>query len=192
MDGHGHDANLFRGTGKVFCDDVLRVPAEPDLDRHRDPRRFHDRGHDLLSEDDIPQERRTRAGPKDLRHRAAHVDVDKIHFADGNDLGGLGHGLGRGTEDLEDHGPFCGVGVEHAEGALVLPHQGLDAQHLRVDEAGAHLLADHAEGEIGDPGHRRQDQRVLTKDFSDVHGGIIRDFGHRANRKARSCRALRS
>ena len=61
-------------------------------------------------------------------------------------------------------------------GALVLPDQRLDADHLGEHEPGPEVLADHAEGEIRDPRHGSEHKGGLLEKVANVHEGIIRDF----------------
>ncbi len=96
----------------------------------------------------------------DLRHRAAHVDVDDVgaHLLD--DARGFGHLGGLAAEDLDRDGPlFLGVlGV--LERAIDAAHQALAADHLGHDQTATALaLHQAAKRRVGHARHRRDDKR---------------------------------
>ena len=95
----------------------------------------------------------------DFLDRTAEIDVDDIGAAADGDAGGLGHGGGVAARQL-DRG-WAAVHLGHAQGGLVLAHHGPGGDHLGDDEAGAEFAGEAAERQVGDAGHRRQDDRRL-------------------------------
>ena len=79
---------------------VARPQPRAQLDRHRQAAPARRRARDRDRAVGILEQRRAGAGLADLRHRAAHVDVDQVGAGGGDPLGGRGHHLGIGAEQL--------------------------------------------------------------------------------------------
>ena len=97
---------------------------------------------------------------RDLRHRAAHVDVDDVGAHAFDDARGFGHLVGIAAEDLDRDRPlFFGVlGV--LERAIDAADEPFAAHHLGDDEAAAAVALDQAaERRVGHARHRRDDER---------------------------------
>ena len=54
-------------------------------------------------------------------------------------------------------------------GFFIAVAQGLGADHLRDRVAAGQLPADRAEGQVGHPGHRRQDELGVKRYVADLH-----------------------
>ena len=114
---------------------------------------------------------------RDLRHRAAHVDVDDVgaHLLD--DARGFGHLRGLAAEDLNRDGTlFLGVfGV--LERAIDAANQAFAADHFGHHEPAAALaLHQAAKRGVGHARHRRDDKRRFEFDGTDLH---VLDSGYR-------------
>ena len=114
---------------------------------------------------------------RDLRHRAAHVDVDDVGAHAFDDLRGRRHLLGIAAEDLNRDRPlFLGVlGV--LERPVDAAHQPFGAHHLGDDEAAAAVALDQAaERRVGHARHRRDGKRRREFDGADLHR-VVSQYG---------------
>ena len=75
---------------------------------------------------------------------------------------GLGQRLGMGAEKLDELRRPCLAAGDHLQGAAVAAAQPLGGDHLRHQQAAAaDLVHETAQGVVGQPGHRGQDERGI-------------------------------
>ena len=151
--------------------DVPGAQTRAQLDRHRQPAAAA-RG---LDERDRPvgivEQRRPGAGLADLRDRAAHVDVDQVRAGRRDLLGGRGHHVRIGAEQL--HGdrparPLIRVDAQQLPArALVAVVDRERGDHLRHREAGAVAFGLQADEPVADSGERRQRHAIGDRDAAE-------------------------
>ncbi len=92
---------------------------------------------------------------RDLRHRAAHVDVDDVGAHAFDDLCSGGHLVGIAAEDLNRDRPFLFGVLGVLERAVDAADETFGAHHLGDDQtASAMTLHEPAERRVGHTGHR--------------------------------------
>ena len=105
------------------------------------------------------------AGLADLRHRAAHVEVDEVGAALGDRGGGRAHDVGVLAEELDRDRParaLLGVDAQQLAHRLLVAVVDREARHhLRDREPGAVALGLQAHEPVADPGQRRQHDAVF-------------------------------
>ena len=96
---------------------------------------------------------------RDLRHGAAHVDVDDVGAHAFDDLRRRGHLRGIAAEDLDRDRPLLLGVLGVLERAIDAAHEPLGRHHLRDDEPAAAVALDQAaKRRVGHAGHRRDDE----------------------------------
>ncbi len=170
----GGDALLDGDPAGVEEGDVVVVDALAHL--HRDGQIAG--AADGLAQDGPQQvplvrQRGPAALPRDLRHRAAEVEVDvvgEVLFRDHAD--GLADGRRVHAVELDRPGPLRLVEVDELHGLLVAFDQRPGGDHLADEQAlsSAELPAQSAEGRVGDPGHGGQDDGGLDGVRADAEG----------------------
>ena len=104
-----------------------------------------------------------------LRHRAAHIEINHIRTA------GLYHAcslcqLRRHTaEKLDSRRTLAVINTQHFGSLDVFIQQALGAHHLRHRHAAAQTAADQAERQIRNACHRRQRQRCRQLYITNIH-----------------------
>jgi hypothetical protein len=87
-------------AGELHPGAVARVAAGPQLDGHGEPAALARGGSDRHGAVGVVEQRRAGAGPADLAHRAAHVQVDQVGARGRRDGGRLAHHVGVVAEQL--------------------------------------------------------------------------------------------
>ena len=155
--------------GQLRRVDLPVVPPLAHLHRDGDGHRLRHRRDDLRGVRRLAHEAAARVVLGDLRHRAAHVDVDDVgaHLLD--HARRFGHPRRLAAEDLDGDGPLLFGVLGVLERAIDAAHQPLAADHLGHDEA-APTLALHqaAKRGVGHTRHGRDDKRRLQRDGSDL------------------------
>ena len=101
VDGDQVSACLLHPSGKIQIIEVSLVPAQAAFHRHRYVHRFFNSCDDLSCQFRGPHQAGAVTVVGDLRHRAAHVDIDKITAGDlQRQLSAPGHDLGIVAENL--------------------------------------------------------------------------------------------
>ena len=157
---HRCRAGVLNPPGQVRRVELVRIPARAHLDRDRNLHRLRHRAHDARRVLGLAHQAAAGVVLGDLRHRAAHVDVDDVGAHALDDLRGGRHLLGIAAEDLDRDRPlFLGVlGV--LERPIDAAHEPLGADHLGHDEpATAFALDEPAEGSVRHPRHRGEGER---------------------------------
>ena len=117
---------------------------------------------------------------RDLRNRAAHVDIDDVGAELFDDASGVGHLRGITAKDLNRDGPFFFCVFRVFQGPIDAADQALAAHHFRDDETTTTLPFDEpAKRSIRHPRHWRDDKRRFEFDSSDLHtedsvAGLVR------------------
>ena len=97
---------------------------------------------------------------RDLRHRAAHVDIDDVGAELFDDLRGRRHLFGIAAEDLNRDRPLLLGVLRVLQRPVDAADQPFRADHLGDDEPAAAVPLDEtAEGAVGHAGHRRDGKR---------------------------------
>ena len=117
----------------------------------------------------IAQQRGAGHGVAYLLCRTAHVDVDDLCAFRDVVASCLGHHSRIGACDLDRNGLDFAIVVGTAPSLFAAPKQGVGRDHFGDCETGAELLAQLAEGAVGDTGHRRDKQIVAQNVGSDLH-----------------------
>jgi hypothetical protein len=125
--------------------------------------------------------------PGDLRHRAAHVDVDDVGAKALHDPRGVGHRRGIAAEDLDRDRPLLLGEFRVLERAIDSAHEALGAHHLG-DHKTAPALALHqpAKRGVGHAGHRRDRIRRGEGHVANLHRGTRIRGAHNARTSAAS------
>src|SRR5262245_15885176 len=146
------------------------VPARADLhgDGHGDAPA--DAVDDLGRFGGLAKQRAPRAAVDDLADRAAHVHVDRVRAAPDEDRRRLAHDGGVGARDLDDARTLVVGERRELERALVPAHDALGHAHLRRGEGAAEPAHDSAEREVGEPRHRREEERRVDDERAQPHG----------------------
>ena len=110
MDGHGRRPGRFHELRQLRRVAAALVPALAHLHRHRHGNGLHDRLHDPRGPFRVAHEGAAVAVVHDLRHRAAHVDVEKIRAGQ----------LQRKGRSLRHHGRFVPEDLRAADAAVRL------------------------------------------------------------------------
>ena len=107
-------------------------------------------------------------GLADLRHGAAHVDVDQVGAGLRDALGRRGHHVGIGAEQLDRHRVLVRMDAQQlGAGALVAVVDGVARHHLRDRQAGAVALGLEPHEPVADAGQRRQHDPVRDRDATE-------------------------
>ena len=159
VDGQGGDARVLQPFGKA--DDALGVlvPAQPRLDGDGDADGLDHGLGDAQQLGDVAQHAGSGALARNLFDGAAEVDVEQFGPGLFDNARRLDHGLHLAAVDLDAHGAFAAEDVQLAARAFDVANQGVGTDELGVHEVGAILLAERAEGHVGDVFHGRQQQR---------------------------------
>jgi hypothetical protein len=136
----------------------------------------------------VLEQRRSGIDIADLLGRATHIDVDDVRAAIHVVARGLGHHFGVGAGDLDHLRLDFAVVVAAAQRLLRPPEKRIGRHHLRHRHARAQALAEAAEGPIGHPRHRRDNEIVPELDRSDFQ---VAGFDGRFPRRARSSARLK-
>ena len=146
------------------------VPSGPHLHRHRNRDRLRhraDHGGRMLR---LAHEAAARIVLRDLRHRAAHVDIDDVGAELFDDLRGRRHLFGIAAEDLNRDRPLLLGVLRVLECPIDAADEPLGADHLGHHEtAAAMALHETAEGRVGHAGHGGDRERRWEGDGPDFH-----------------------
>ena len=131
---------------------------------------FRHGADDAPGQRDVAHEGAAVAVVGDLRHGAAHIDVQKVAPADADgDLRGLGHHGRVVAEDLRAAQRAL-VPAEQAAALAVLIDERAGGNHLRHGHVRAMLRADRAEGVVRYAGHWCEKKRRIAG--KQLHGSI--------------------
>ena len=124
----------------------------------------------------VGEQRRAGAGAADLRHRAAHVDVDQVGARGGDGRRRRAHHLGVGAEQLDrDRAAVVLARVDPQQLAAGLRVAVVDAEarhHLRDHEAGAEAARLQPHEPVADPGQRREHDAVGQLNGADASSSV--------------------
>ena len=124
----------------------------------------------LRRERQIAHQRRAGVAVDDLLHRAAHVDVDDRCAALLVELCRFGHHLRLAAGELERHRLLGRIPQRLLQRLAGLADHRLAGDHLADRQPRAIALDDPPERQVGDARHRRQDDRRVDPDRTDVDG----------------------
>ena len=171
VNGHRRHPCLLQHPGQLHGIDAALVPAPTHFHRHRHRAGLHHRLGDAGGPLRVLHQGGAVTVGDHLAHGTAHVDVDEVGAGQlGGHAGGFRHAGGVAAEDLHPGRMLPRPQTQQTAGLAVLIAQGLGADHLGDGKPCPQLPADLAEGQIGDPGHRGQDQPGIHMDAADVHG----------------------
>ena len=131
MNKYPGDAGILQRPDQVWGCQIVVIPTQAHLGRHRDTQRIHHRPHQMLRPFVLHHHRRTATHPTHLAHRASHVDVDGTHPPLLQHHRRIAHLLGHGTEQLHRQRPIVLIGFNELEGLGIF----LD-ERPRVDQIG--------------------------------------------------------
>ena len=155
---------------------LLLVPAGAHLQGDRQVDRLHGCFEDARRMSFVAHQRRAGVAVDHLFHRTAEIDVDHPRAAIGVELCRLGHDARLAAGELHRHRLLFGAALRHSQRLPSLADHRLAGDHLRNDEAGAEPLDESAERQIGDPGHRREDDRIVQAYRGDRDAHRIRNY----------------
>ncbi len=143
--GNSAHACCLHGTRNLHRIAVGIIPASAELYRHRNLYGLHHRRQNIMRQLRILHQRRAFAVIDNLRHRAAHIEINHIRTA------GLYHAcslrqLRRHTaEKLDGRRTLAVINAQHFGSLDVFVQQALGTHHLRHGHAAAQTAADQAE-----------------------------------------------
>ena len=169
MDGDRRRAGSLRDPGDFGGVDGIRVKARANLHRERLFQAACYGVNDFPGELRIPHERRALAIVHDLRHGAAHVNVNKIKMIlDSRCL--FCHDLRLGAEKLRADRPLPVGYLQQTISVAVSVGHRLGADHFRDHHVNALLFAELPEGAVRDARHRgKEDRRAVPLHLTDLY-----------------------
>ena len=105
-----------------------------------------------------------------LFHRAAEIEVDDVRAAILGHTGGFGQDFGLAAGQLHRQKALVRLPLRHSERLAVFPDHRLAGEHLGHNQFRSEFPDDAAERPIGDPGHRRKDNRALKRHSAEPDG----------------------
>ena len=170
VDRDGGCTVFLRRAGQRDGARAAPVPAKAGLYGHGDGNGVRHGADDAPGQRDVAHEGAAVAVVGDLRHGAAHIDVQKVAPADADgDLRGLGHHGRVVAEDLRAAQRAL-VPAKQAAALAVLIDERAGGDHLRYGHVRAMLRADRAEGVVRYAGHRCEKKRRIAG--KQLHGSI--------------------
>ena len=157
----GHAGLLHQPARERDAGAVAGLAAGAELHGHRQAAALARGARDGHGAVVVVEEGGAGAGPADLAHRAAHVEVDEVGARAGGDRGRLAHHRGVVAEELHRHRVLVGVDAQElAQRAPVAVHEAEARDHLRDHEPGAVALRLKAHEPVADAGQRREHDAV--------------------------------
>ena len=171
--GQGLNAAVLQLFGKVFDDDVLRVPTKPCLHRYGHFHRVDNRPRYLQHQRNVAQHTCSGTLAGHLFHRTTEVKVNQIGLGRLHNLGRFGHRLCVAAVYLYAHGPLVVAYRQFRHGALDRPHKGFGAYKLGINHGRPEPLAQPSEADVSDIFHRSEEKRARPELYvADVHCSI--------------------
>src|SRR5262249_47335357 len=126
----------------------------------------------------LAQERRARAVPaaRDLRHRAAEVQIEKIEAHLLDHRRGLAHRAGIAADELRAERPVLGDRLEQLERLAVALDERVRGDHLEEGELHTLLSRDQAESKVRAGRHGTLDQPAGNAEGLELDG-VVRVCG---------------
>ncbi len=156
MDGQRVDALVLGDPRDLDGVQHALVPPAADLGRQRDRDRLAHGAKDHRRPPRIAHERRPLALGHDLRHRAAHVEVDRVGARRLQPPRRLREHVGIGAQQLHGERPLLGQVARDLAGVGVVLDEGAGVDLLAGEEPRAALARDEPEGDVGYARHGRE------------------------------------
>ena len=184
MDGKGLDADVLQALGQVHDDLGVFIPAQTGLDGDGGLDGFHDGFRDGDEFVRLAHHAAAGAPARDLGHRAAPVDVDRIGPVPAGEFrravghaGRIDHRLGDVSINLDGDGSLFLEGAHLGDGLRRVPDEPVRGDELGRDHRCTCFPAQDAEGRVRHVLHRRQYDGALTQvDVPDFHAANLRFF----------------
>ena len=179
VDGEGLDAHVLQPFGEVHDDLGAVVPAQAGLHRDGCLDGFHDGFRDGDELVRLAHHAAAGAPARDLGHRAAPVDVDRVGPVPAGELrravghpGRIDHRLGDVPVDLDRDGGLLLERAHLGDGLRGVADEPVRGDELGRDHRRPGLAAQDAEGRVRHVLHRRQHHGALAQvDVRYLHGG---------------------
>ena len=169
VDAEGGDADVLQPLGKLYDGLVVRVISETGFDGDREVGPLDQGRGDLEHLGYVLQDAAASAFASHLADRAAPVDVDEVGLLLLHNVETLQQFLLVGTEYLDADG-VLGRGEAHlAKAFLGIAVQGFRGYELGDKKVGTELLAQFAEGEVGDVVHGRKSKDTIFFEIQRFH-----------------------
>jgi len=185
-------ADLLKARPQLQVALIAVVAPGADLARHRHPGRLHNGLRDGHCAVRVAHEGRPAPGLEDLRHGAAHVDVDDVRARAFQVGDGIGHGLGLGAEDLEGYRVLARVAGKQGEALGVVAGKALDRHHLRAHQVRPRTVTQYAQRQVREPCHRPEYQRsgkLNVANLQPSHVGVHSPKSSASRRRPSSSRS---
>jgi hypothetical protein len=166
MHGDQLHAGVLRAAGKRGGVDRAVVPAEPHLERHRDPDRADGGLDQRQGMVEVAHERRAGLSPGHVPRGTTHVDVDDGGAAVFRDAGALANPMRRAARQLHNvRGEATSLGPQQRIRTAL--GQVLARGHFGHNQAGPEARDQAPKGRIRHPRHRRQNHRARQRHLAD-------------------------
>ena len=170
MDSDSGNPGLLGKLRHLHDVDMLIIPADAHLDRHRHVHRCHQRLQHPVGILRIFQHGGAFMVLHHLGSRAAHIEVKDISTTQAcHILCCPGHAVRLRPKKLHGHRTFLRLRLQHIQGMLVAIINPLIADHLRIHQWAAHLPCQYPVRRIGHPCHRCQKHRICKLKITYPH-----------------------
>ena len=167
--GNSAHACCLHGTRNLHRVAVGIVPARAELYRHRNLDSLHHRRQNIMRQLRILHQRRAFAVIDNLRHRAAHIEINHISAAGLYHACSLGQLRRHAAEKLNRRRTLAVIDTQHFGSLDVFVQQTLGTHHLRHRHTAAQTAADQAKRQIRNACHRCQRQRCRQLYITNIH-----------------------
>ena len=172
VDGQCLDATVLQLFGQLGDDELLVVPAQTGLGRHRQTDGIYDLTGNLQHLRDVLQHTGTGTLTSHLLHGTAEVEVDEVRPCLLDYLGSFYHGIYVTTVKLDAHRSLLVADGQLLHCRLDIPDQSLGRHKLGVHHGSSEPLAQHTEADVRHVLHRGQKDRALAQFYSSyLHSG---------------------
>ena len=170
MNGKCLYATVLQLLGQLGNDELLMVPAKACLHGDGQTDGLDHLLRNLQQLGNVLEHACTSALAGHLLDGAAEVEVDEVRACLLHNLGCLDHRVDVATVDLYAHRPFVVADGQLADGGVDIADEGLGGDELRVDHCCAKALTKHAEADVRDVLHGRQEQGAFAEFYiSNLH-----------------------
>ena len=170
MNGKCLYATVLQLLGQFGNDELLVVPAQACLHGDGQTDGLDHLLRNLQQLGNVLEHACTGPLARYLLDGTAKVEVDEVRACLLHNLGCLDHRVDVATIDLYAHRPFVVADGQLADGGVDIADEGLGGDELRVDHSGTKALTKHAEADVRDVLHGRQEQRTFAEFYiSNLH-----------------------
>ncbi len=160
MDGEGVGPTCFGRACNIHGVSLVFIPAEPNLDGHRQGARTLLHGRDEpFDASGLPEQGRAQSPTREFVDGAAEVEIDEVR-ASRRDKGRTPPELvGRASGELHAEAALVGRALDEGELGASPPLEAADDRHLAHRDRGSKGLAEASIGEVASLGHGRHHER---------------------------------